>query len=441
MAGKPKHTKYSPAFEDIIDKASHGDISPVYLIYGNEEFLIKKNVKLLREAIIPEAERDFNIEFIDGTITSTEDILTTCNTYPFLGSKKVIIVQNYPALSPNKISIKTILTLFKEGNKESAVEELFSYLDITMPDLQNMTNFELKDKIGKKEKNYTMDDQETAILDQLYIYIIEKADVHESSSNEEDHDNDPLGDFIGGNQPNFTYLIFVQIGEIRKKSLYKLIIEKGIEKEFSVVENNSNDIKKIFESKGLKITQEALNKLTKKTGLNLTRINQEIEKITAFLGKKKDINEKDIELLVSRSETEKIYELSDAIAERKKDIALEILHNLFKDEIFPLQIMSVIISRFRLLIQSKLLVEDNSLSREKIEKLLPSDKSHNILKQHPFVIRKVNQQSRTFSMRELKSCYKKLLEADKQLKLSSKPPETILQLLILELGFQLSSDG
>ncbi|MBI4650244.1 hypothetical protein HY745_02955 [Candidatus Desantisbacteria bacterium] len=419
MAGKSKQAKYSPAFEDIIDKASHGDIAPVYLIYGNEEFLIKKNIKLLSDAIIPEVERDFNIEFIDGTVISPEDIITTCNTYPFLGSKKIIIVQNYPALSPIKISIKTILNLFKEGNKKNSVEELLSYLDITMSDLQNMTKFELKEKIEKKEKNDSIEDQDLAVLDQLYIYIIEKTDTPLSSSKEEDHDKDLLEDFIGNKQSNFTYLIFVQIGEVRKKSLYKLIIKQGIEKEFAVVENNPDDIKKILKLKGIKISSGALKKLTEKAGLNLTRINQEIEKIIAFLGEKKDIDEKDIELLVSRSETEKIYELSDAIAERKKDKALEILHNLFKDEIFPLQIMSVIISRFRLLIQSKLLVEDDSLSRKKIEELLPSDKSHNILKQHPFVISKVNQQSRTFSICELKSCYKKLLEIDKQLKLSA----------------------
>lgn len=75
----------------------------------------------------------------------------------------------------------------------------------------------------------------------------------------------------------------------------------------------------LITSKGLSISPKGLNLLVDHIGNDLTRIENEVEKISVNLGKKKTITEEDIEEFVGVSKEFNVFELQSALA--KKDLA------------------------------------------------------------------------------------------------------------------------
>jgi DNA polymerase-3 subunit delta len=75
----------------------------------------------------------------------------------------------------------------------------------------------------------------------------------------------------------------------------------------------------LVKSKGYSITPRALLLLVDHIGNDLSRINNEIEKILINLGARKNINEDDIERFVGVSKEYNVFELQDALV--KKDLA------------------------------------------------------------------------------------------------------------------------
>jgi DNA polymerase-3 subunit delta len=75
----------------------------------------------------------------------------------------------------------------------------------------------------------------------------------------------------------------------------------------------------LIQSKGLAISPKGLAVLVDHIGNDLTRIENEIEKISVNLGKRKTITEEDIEEFVGVSKEFNVFELQSALA--KKDVA------------------------------------------------------------------------------------------------------------------------
>ncbi|MEI9809181.1 MAG: DNA polymerase III subunit delta [Bacteroidota bacterium] len=75
----------------------------------------------------------------------------------------------------------------------------------------------------------------------------------------------------------------------------------------------------LIASKGLSISPKGLALLVDHIGNDLTRIDNEVEKISVNLGKKKNITEEDIEEFVGVSKEFNVFELQSALA--KKDLA------------------------------------------------------------------------------------------------------------------------
>jgi DNA polymerase III subunit delta len=106
-----------------------------------------------------------------------------------------------------------------------------------------------------------------------------------------------------------------------RSKLAKLLKEKG--EMLSTKKMYENQLPEwtngLVESKGYSISQKAVMLLVEHIGNDLSRINNEIEKLAVNLGTKKDITEDDIEKYIGVSKEYNAFELQDALA--KKDLA------------------------------------------------------------------------------------------------------------------------
>ena len=220
-------------------------------------------------------------------------------------------------------------------------------------------------------------------------------------------------------------ILFYQEGEINKNnSLFKFLKKNAKSQEFKFLggQNLKTWIKKEFDRYETKTDSGVLEKLVEYIGNDLWQMSNEIRKLASFKNNK-TVRTEDIELLVrSKIETD-VFKTIDAIAEKNKKQALNLLHKHLEKGDPPLYLLSMINYQFRNL----LIVKDF------IEKYKPYDV---ILKKsglHPFVVRKTYYQSQKFTFQELKKIFQKIFKVDLDIKTGRIQPEIALDLLIAEI--------
>jgi len=83
-----------------------GKLSSLYLLYGNEDFLINETKKNIIEEALTEEEREFNLSNYDLEETAVEAAVEDCQTIPFFGERKVVILYNPYFLTAEKTKDK-----------------------------------------------------------------------------------------------------------------------------------------------------------------------------------------------------------------------------------------------------------------------------------------------------------------------------------------------
>jgi DNA polymerase-3 subunit delta len=68
--------------------------SPVYLLYGEEEYFIKKTKALICEHALSADEAEFNLATVDLEETPVELAIEELETLPFIGERRVVILHN-----------------------------------------------------------------------------------------------------------------------------------------------------------------------------------------------------------------------------------------------------------------------------------------------------------------------------------------------------------
>ncbi len=81
--------------EDVLGQLEKGQLSPVYLFYGESEFRLEKVLNRIRETFIPEEARDLNLQIFygDDIGMSPGDITDAARSFPFLSQNRLIIVR------------------------------------------------------------------------------------------------------------------------------------------------------------------------------------------------------------------------------------------------------------------------------------------------------------------------------------------------------------
>lgn len=219
-------------------------------------------------------------------------------------------------------------------------------------------------------------------------------------------------------------LIYEEKDFNKNNSLFKFLKKNAKSQEFKHLggQNLKTWIKKEFDKYKTKIDSGVLEKLIEYIGNDLWQMSNEIKKLASFRNNK-IVGVEDIELLVrSKIETD-IFKTIDAIADKNKKQALNLLHKHLEKGDSPLYLLSMINYQFRNL----LIVKD----------FIEKHKPYNVILKksglHPFVVKKTYYQSQKFSFQELKKIYQKIFKVDLDIKTGRIQPEIALDLLIAEI--------
>jgi DNA polymerase III subunit delta len=76
-----------------------GDLAPLYLLYGEEPYLVERAVKKLLERAVDPGFRDFNLDIFYGNETKGEEVFTAAQTLPMFADRRVVLIKKAGDLS------------------------------------------------------------------------------------------------------------------------------------------------------------------------------------------------------------------------------------------------------------------------------------------------------------------------------------------------------
>jgi DNA polymerase-3 subunit delta len=183
-------------------------------------------------------------------------------------------------------------------------------------------------------------------------------------------------------------------------------------------------INKRARNAGVKITPEATSLLANFIGNNLRLLANELDKLATYVGKGATINVDDVRQLSAQVQEARIFDLTDALAQRNRKQALNLLHDLLSDGEPPLKLLSIITTQVRTLL----------LVKELAQKGMRGAQVASTLGMAPFIADKALRQVHNFTPAQLEGAYRQLLSTDAGLKRSRLTPEMALDLLVVTFG-------
>ncbi|HHY72948.1 MAG TPA: DNA polymerase III subunit delta [Bacillus bacterium] len=109
---------------EIHKKVKKRQIAPLYLLYGQEEFLLDETIKLIINTVLAPEEKEFNLSVFDMNEVTIDVALEDAETLPFIGEKRVVLIKD-----------PIFLTGQKEKNKiDHDLKRLEEYLESPSPD-------------------------------------------------------------------------------------------------------------------------------------------------------------------------------------------------------------------------------------------------------------------------------------------------------------------
>ena len=65
----------------------------MYLLLGEETWLADEALERLLRQLLPQSERDLNLDVLDAAEASVQEIMAKCDTFPFFGTRRVVVVR------------------------------------------------------------------------------------------------------------------------------------------------------------------------------------------------------------------------------------------------------------------------------------------------------------------------------------------------------------
>ncbi len=222
-----------------------------------------------------------------------------------------------------------------------------------------------------------------------------------------------------------TYLDFKP--DKRKKKLWDAIEKNAVLAEFRHQEDRELNgwIARHFRAEGKFIQPGLCDYLRQICSSSMTRLDGEIRKIVDYSGGQ-EIVRADIDAVVEPTLEGEVFNITDALAERDFDRAMERLHVLFKMRAEPIMIVGAVAAQMRRLYGAKVLKSGDELAR--------------VYGIQSWMATKAMTQARRFSQT---FCEKGVLlcrDTDLKLKSTKTDPELLVEHLILTLAQEANHD-
>ncbi len=82
-------------YEEIIKSIKAGNIATVYCLMGDEPYYIDRLEAYITDKVMPQANRDFDMELLYGSDVDAIRVADTCRQFPMLGERRLVVVREF----------------------------------------------------------------------------------------------------------------------------------------------------------------------------------------------------------------------------------------------------------------------------------------------------------------------------------------------------------
>jgi DNA polymerase-3 subunit delta len=441
----------------LLEQIKKGDCFSAYLFIG-ERYLCQQAADQVARLLCTDGGAVHNI---DGDTEDHNLTLSKLRSFSLLGGRQVFRVNN-TRLFHSKNVAKAIWKRAVQAHEGDKPEKAFKYLQAMMEagglksntsenDPASLTATQWKKYFGFAKPAGILE-WTGKILARFSGQLEAEATVARSDQNAGEM---VLAALEGGIPENNILMLLAEEVDKRKK-LYKSFKDTYAVINLHVDTGASTQARKVQQAvlqeqvgavlKKMKTTMAAgvMEQLLERVGFHPVAAVMETEKLALFVGEARKISMQDLNQMVGRTRQEAVFELTQAISEKKRDQALFIASRLQENGLHALAIVATLRNFTRSLLLFRVLLEQEQYHfRPGISAKMFQEQCLPVLKQnerwkaelsgHPFAVYMRFKAAAGFSVPCLRSWLENILAADMRLKGSSVDTETVLQHLILSM--------
>lgn len=333
----------------------------IFLLHGPDDFALAEFIGELKTKLGDPATADLNTNVFDGRTVTLPELKSIADTMPFLAPQRLVIVEGWLTKLLSKGEASEEEGESANSSSGSNARETLTRLAEYLPSVSPTTALVLAEKRTLPERN--------ALLKTL-------------------------------TGKDWATVKFFDLP--KGEGLVKWIMARA-------------------KAEGGAFEREAAQALA--TAENDPRaLGNEITKLLTYVNFARPVELADVETLTPMGGEAKIFDMVDAIGQRRGPAALRELHKLLDKE-EPLYILSMIVRQFRLMLQAKELLEGRT-SENDISQTLGL---------HPFPTKKICEQARAFTLPTLERIYHRLLDYDADMKTGRVDSAAALDTLVVSL--------
>ena len=208
--------------------------------------------------------------------------------------------------------------------------------------------------------------------------------------------------------PETTAIIFVEAEIDKRGKLYKAVqkkgraVELGRQDEGTLLRWIAGSVKR--ENK--QIAENTIRYFLGKIGTDMENIQKELEKLFCYTLDKESITIEDVEAICTTQITNQIFDMVNAVADKKQRQALDYYYDLITLKEPPMRILFLLARQFKLLLEVKELDKQGMARKEIAEKTGIN----------PFVVGKYQTQAKSFSTKELRTIIEDSVDTEEAVK-------------------------
>lgn len=216
-----------------------------------------------------------------------------------------------------------------------------------------------------------------------------------------------LADYVK-EMPPTTYFLFIENEVDKRSKLYKAVKAKG-----HIVELGAQDeatlkrwVAGLVKKEGRQISESCIVYLLGKIGTDMENIQRELEKLFCYTLERDSIEKEDIDAVCVTQITNHIFDMVNAVAEKKQKKALDLYYELLALKEPPMRILFLLTRQYRILFHVKDLLQKGYGRKEIASKA----------GLHPFAAGKYMDQAKYFKTRELRKIMEDSADIEQRVK-------------------------
>ena len=234
-----------------------------------------------------------------------------------------------------------------------------------------------------------------------------------------------LADYLE-NLPPYLVLLFSESEVDKRTKTFKAVQKAGHVAEFAeqTEETLTRWILTRMKKEGKKITQKTMQQFLQRTGTDMSRIDNELEKLLSYCAKKEVITDQDVEAICSTQVTNQIFDMVRFVPEHRQKEALDRYYDLLALKERPMRILYLIGRQYQQLLQI------GGLSREGISQ----NEIASVVGVPPFVVRKTLGLANRYGEIELQKILEELTKLEEDVKTGRLDETLSVELAIVKLS-------